>query len=257
MPEFPAYFTEQDGQFIPSMQTTGPWNPDFMGGVPVSLLLMQELCAIPSAVPMVTTRATIDLLRPLRRVPLTIRREILHDGKQVQMVRTVMVANGKDIATCSAQRLRIIDNLGDRPAPGLPYPGPEEVKREGARVGIHAIERRFVKGNWGEKHAVLWARLRCEIVAGRKSDPLAAAIAFSDFGGGLTSLYPIEDWNFPNSDLSLHLVRAPKGEWILIDAETESGNNGIAMAHMILADQNGIIGRAHQTLMVSRKQKAP
>jgi Thioesterase-like superfamily len=52
-------------------------------------------------------------------------------------------------------------------------------------------------------------------------------------------------------DLSVHLHRLPKGEWVCLDAVTLPEPNGIGMADTRLLDEQGPIGRAAQTLLVA------
>ena len=46
------------------------------------------------------------------------------------------------------------------------------------------------------------------------------AVATADFGNGVSAELPFDDYLFINADLTIHLWRAPRGEWIGLDAQT-------------------------------------
>jgi hypothetical protein len=62
------------------------------------------------------------------------------------------------------------------------------------------------------------------------------------------------DWTrfiFINVDLTVQLERLPEGEWIGLDAVTLPQPTGVGTAEAVLHDENGRVGRALQTLLVS------
>jgi acyl-CoA thioesterase len=75
----------------------------------------------------------------------------------------------------------------------------------------------------------------------------------ADSGNGISAILDFERYSFVNSDLSVHLLRRPRGEWICLDARTQLGPNGTGLAESALYDVHGLIGRALQSLSVSRR----
>ena len=55
---------------------------------------------------------------------------------------------------------------------------------------------------------------------------------------------------FINTELTVHLVREPAGEWVRLDAVTRPGTLGVGLAEAVLSDEQGRLGRAAQTLLV-------
>jgi hypothetical protein len=55
---------------------------------------------------------------------------------------------------------------------------------------------------------------------------------------------------FVDSDLSIHLLRRPVGEWICLEARTYVGPEGSGVAESALDDTTGLIGRAAQSRAV-------
>ncbi|HUF14620.1 MAG TPA: hypothetical protein VMQ46_01880 [Acidimicrobiia bacterium] len=57
-----------------------------------------------------------------------------------------------------------------------------------------------------------------------------------------------EPWVFMNPDLTVHIARYPRGEWIGLSAESTYGNGGRGVATGTLWDTSGWIGRSTQSL---------
>jgi len=56
-----------------------------------------------------------------------------------------------------------------------------------------------------------------------------------------------------NSDLTINLLRQPRGEWICLDARTHLGPRGCGLAESALYDLDGLIGRATQSLSIAQR----
>jgi acyl-CoA thioesterase len=127
---------------------------------------------------------------------------------------------------------------------------------EGSAFGS-TLDTRVLGGGLREPGpGVMWVRFGHEHVEGVALTPLVRVAVLGDFGSGLGSVLPVRGWNFPNLDISVHLTRLPEGEWLLIDAETISAGNGMALASTVMADRQGVFARTHQTLFVSLRHQA-
>jgi hypothetical protein len=96
----------------------------------------------------------------------------------------------------------------------------------------------------------VWMRLRLPLVAGEEPTPLARLAATADFGNGISAVLPFERFLFINADLTIHLHRPPRGEWIGLDAHTLLHTGGTGLAESVIHDVDGPVGRAFQTLVV-------
>jgi hypothetical protein len=96
----------------------------------------------------------------------------------------------------------------------------------------------------------VWMRLREPIVPGERPSPLARLVATADFANGISRELDFEKYLFINADLTIHLWRAPQGEWIGLDAKTVLMDGGVGVAESVLHDTGGPVGRAYQTLVV-------
>jgi Thioesterase-like superfamily len=70
----------------------------------------------------------------------------------------------------------------------------------------------------------------------------------ADVGNGVSALLDWRRYLFINTELTVHLLRGPDGEWVGVDAVTHL--DGVGLAESVLWDERGRIGRAAQTLLV-------
>ena len=113
-----------------------------------------------------------------------------------------------------------------------------------------AMEMRWLDDPWTLGPARVWMRLRHPLLAGEPLTPLARLAATADFGNGISAALPFDRYLFINADLTLHLQRQPRGEWIGLDARTLLNDGGTGLAESVLHDVHGPIGRGFQTLVV-------
>src|SRR5262249_35250689 len=106
-------------------------------------------------------------------------------------------------------------------------PGPDEAEpvgfaldgSEGASFAS-AMEMRWLDDPWAPGPARVWMRMRSPLLDGEPAGPLATLAAAADFGNGVSAVLPFDSFVFINADLSIHLHREPRGEWICLDART-------------------------------------
>ncbi|HET7507649.1 MAG TPA: hypothetical protein VFJ53_04765, partial [Solirubrobacterales bacterium] len=75
----------------------------------------------------------------------------------------------------------------------------------------------------------------------------------ADVGNGISAALDFRRFLFINVDLTVHLERMPKGEWIGVDAATLPRASGIGTAESTLFDENARLGRALQTLLIAER----
>jgi acyl-Coa thioesterase superfamily protein/acyl-CoA thioesterase superfamily protein len=101
--------------------------------------------------------------------------------------------------------------------------------------------------------ATVWMRLRHPLLPDEPLTSLARVAATSDFGNGVATVLPFEEYLFINADLTISLNRRPQGEWVALDARTLLHPGGIGWAESVLHDELGPVGRATQALVVQRR----
>ncbi len=101
--------------------------------------------------------------------------------------------------------------------------------------------------------ATVWMRLRHPLLADEPLTSLARVAATSDFGNGVATVLPFDEYLFINADLTISFDRRPQGEWVALDARTLLHPGGIGWSESVLYDELGPLGRATQALVVQRR----
>jgi hypothetical protein len=254
----PIFHRDGDA-FVPTAHARGPWDPGAMhGGAPAALLATAIQALAPD---MQVARLTYEFLGPVAIAPCTLGVHIAKPGKRFQLAEGELHAGGREAMRVRAVLLRrdqvdlpAIARWDGAPPGGLPadgrhvdFPGPLD-------DGFHTtgMEIRWVDGSIGEiGPAVGWWRLAHELVAGEPTAPVARVAAAADFSNGAGRVLGFDTHLFVNTDLSIHLVRDPAGEWVQLEASTAIDPSGVGVATSVLRDERGPIGHTHQTLFVA------
>jgi hypothetical protein len=101
--------------------------------------------------------------------------------------------------------------------------------------------------------SAVWFRMHYPLVAGEEPSPLQRVAVAADSSNGISAVLDFRRYLFVNSDLTINLLRVPRGEWICIDARTHLGPSGGGLAESRIFDAEGLIGRATQSLTVRRR----
>lgn len=252
-----AIFDRAGDAFLPTAAAIGPWDPNALHGGPVSMLLARGIESVDGGEIMDVVRLTVELLRPVRRSPLTLSVEVERPGRRVQLVGSALTQDGVEVARARALRVRRAEMGLDTPAEPAPRgPGGLATADEFPDVQAYftlGVELRAIAGAvYAQGPASMWVRLRVPVVAGEAPSPLQRVAAAADFGNGISSVL---DWTkhvFINPDLTIHLLRQPVGEWVALDSRTEIGP-GYGLAQSTLYDERGEIGRSLQSLYVDSR----
>jgi hypothetical protein len=121
--------------------------------------------------------------------------------------------------------------------------------------GYHrSLDWKFVEGNFTEPGpATAWTRMNCTLVDGEEPSPLTRVLVAADSGNGISGVLDWKRYVFVNTDLSVHLWRYPKGEWVCMRSKTTVGPDGVGLAETELFDETSRIGRSMQTLFIGRR----
>jgi hypothetical protein len=218
-------------------------------GHAVGALLCTLLEDVPALVPMLTTRLILNLARPVPMAPLRRRTEVLREGKKLQILRASLLDGDDALVDLTAVRVRICES--PLPLRSRSYPGPGAAQPLPRTNIPRSYELRSV-GRERPSGTTVWMRMNVDLFPGREASPLARAMCLADFGGMLCRPLDRSHWSHPNFDLTMHVFREPTGPWVLLDAETETAGLGMSLVTGALADEQGVFGHAHQSLIVER-----
>ena len=261
---------DDDGTTLTVRSTThaiGPWDPGALHAGPPSALLHTAMRRHHPHDNRIPTRISYEILRPVPIGQLRAETVIRRPGGKVELVHaTLSAGDGKVVMTAAEWRIRADGPDLGAGIEGDPLPGPEGLEptttffREVEHAGyVEAMEVRFVAGGWSPPGpAVGWMRMRPgALLAGEAPTGVDRLLVAADSGNGLsarsgtgTALGPMGI--FINVDLTVHLTRVPTGEWIGLDAHTVLTDHGVGLAHSVLHDLEGPVGRASQSLLVDR-----
>ncbi|HYM54746.1 MAG TPA: thioesterase family protein [Solirubrobacteraceae bacterium] len=258
-----SIFLADGGRFTPTEHARGPWDPRALhGGAPAALMTAAFERTEPGA-ELRIARLGFELLRPIPFAPLSLSTRIVRPGRRVQELAGELRSGEELICRASALRVQAVPAGLPATAPmetaGEPdMPGPDAGKPirfalddpDRASFAASAMEMRWLTDPLALGPGRVWMRLRHALVPGDPLTPLARLAATADFGNGVSAALPFDRFLFINADLTIHLHRQPRGEWIGLDARTLVSAEGTGLAESVLHDLDGPVGRAFQTLVV-------
>lgn len=243
---------------ITTPHAAGPWDATMQhGGAPAALVtwLAERM---PTPAPMRVARLTLNLMRPVPIAPLAIEREVLRQGRKIQLCGVRLLAGGKEVVRAEvlkvrAERQTLPDDVVE---PALDVPPPEACTRLDpmvvhpftAGIEVRGVSARLLERGGGPS----WFRIERPLIAGEPVSQAMRAVVAADY---CNTTAPLDfcQWRFMNADLTVSLAREPVGDFVLLNAETWVGPNGAGIAVGRLGDRHGYLGRAVQSLVVERR----
>ncbi len=272
MSERPSFYAVDGSQLIPTVYTRGPWSLEHQHGGPPTAALARAIRLAMGDEGWRMSRIDFELLRPVPLAPMKIEVEEVGKTRSTWRWRARLEVAGKPLIEARALGLRRssvalpevaamrsrVRAAGEERGLLTPPRPPERsepfalpIFRE--REGYHrAFEMRLDRGVYGEGPTITWLRSVIDLVAGEPLDPSERVLVIADSCNGLSPVADPRIISFINADLSAHLVREPRGEWIAVAAQTELSAEGRGLATGNLYDREGWIGVAAQTLIVRR-----
>ena len=260
-----AYTARENGTYLATLLTRGPWNPEHQHAGPPSALAAQAIARV--AAPLGLThfaRLTASLFRPIPVAELNIVVETAYSGRNAGHFCAQMFAAGKEVArfTALVQRAAEVSIPSELPGHPLPLaPCPPEASRPAQFPFVNhmlgyadLVEIRVAEGAYFAGPCAAWFRLRHPLIGGRAATPIERVAVAADSGNGLSAVLDFERYLFLNNDLTINLFRPPEGEWICIDARTMLGPGGSGLAEARIFDAAGLIGRSTQSLLIRKRE---
>ena len=149
---------------------------------------------------------------------------------------------------------------GSGPADGSDVPlthGPADGHLEDPPPSWHrgyldAVEWQWIEGSVTRPgRAVVWMRPLLPLLPGEEMSPLQRLLTCVDSASGASAALDPATWNFMNTELTVHVVRPPVGEWVCLDARTTLGGGAVGLAASVVYDERGLVARSAQALLVT------
>jgi hypothetical protein len=204
----------------------------------------------------VAVRLAADFVRPVPLAEIDLAATVLRAARSAALVETRLSAAGRDCLLGRVWFVRATDTTDlTNQATGSsdPAPIPAAATGLGYTFGYgDSLDWRFRTGQFGVPGpAAAWVRPTMTLFDDQPYSGLARAALIADSGSGISAELDWATWSFLNVDLDVHLARPVCGEWLLLDAATQLGAAGSALASSTLSDERGPVGAGLQTLVVA------
>jgi hypothetical protein len=241
-----------EGAWLPNPIVRGPFD-GMQGGAAAALMCAQIEAIAASETWGFVSAVTTHFLRPVPLEPLTVLVGPLRRGKRVGIV-DAQLSSSKGL--CAVARATLIAELFDeatpvpprRPFDPLTLPRRPRAAPHGGLWMMDAME--VHSANDG----IAWFRLQQPIVDG--AGTMSAVLPAADWAHGIWPPLGAETRGMaaiPNPDLTVHLFRAPEGEWIGVDAASAWSKQGIGVGWAAVHDAQGLIGRVAMSVAVAMR----
>ncbi len=261
----PAYYLPEGvpdggvGRFGSTRLTAGPWTDRAQHGGPPAALLGRAVEALTEP-GRVVGRFAMDLLGPIPVGPLEVGSRVVRPGRSVALVEATLddVESGRTVARAQAWTFPA---TADGPAqdltplPHVPAEGHhEEPPATWNRVGyLDSVEWRWIEGAVTRQGpGTVWMRPRVPLVPGEQMTGLQRLLTCVDSASGVSAAVDADTWGFLNTELTVHVLRPPVGEWVCLVAETSLGPGAVGVAASQVYDERGLVARSAQALLVVR-----
>jgi len=204
-------------------------------------------------------RFTMELLGPVPVDDLAVSASILRPGRSVQLAAAELydVARGRPVATARAW-LFPATGAGHDQEPSAPAHGPEDgtarERPEGWGGGyVDAVDWRWITGDLADPGpGVVWMRPP-DLVEDEDASPIQRLVTCVDSASGVSAVFDPREWGFLNTELTVHVLRPPEGEWVCLDARTTLGRGTVGLATSHVYDDRGLVARSAQALLVTKR----
>jgi hypothetical protein len=255
-----AIYRVDGDRVVTSPNAAGPWDARMQHGSAPAALVVWAAERIPTQVPMQIARVTIDLMRPVPVASLTLRTEVLREGRKIQLCAVRLLAGDVLVAGATVLKIKTASLMlpPDVDGAAVELPGPDQSAIEPADFSsspfVTGISLRAARGRFGVPGpGAIWYRVDRPLVEGADVSQAMRAVVAADFCNGTSAALDFRDWTFINADLTVSFARQPVGEWILLDAQSWIGPDGAGLAMARLADQRGYFGRTIQSLVIEKR----
>jgi hypothetical protein len=219
---------------------------------PVSGLLVRAIEACRPRPDLLVSRVAFDILGVIPAGEVEVSARVIRPGRSIELLEAELTAAGRVVVRATAWRLAISDTTGIAGGDIPDLPGPQSASPwigselwEGGF--IRSLEFRVLPG-WQPGRGRVWLRTDVDLVDGEPTPPLARFFGLIDTANGIALRADPATLLFPNTDLTVHLVREPLGQWLGLDTTVSFGPDGVGLTASVLYDEGGPIGRAAQTL---------
>ncbi|MEO8889643.1 MAG: thioesterase family protein [Jatrophihabitantaceae bacterium] len=249
------------GRYLADRATAGPWDPGLQHGGPPNALLVrtaERAAAAGSARSDLTAcRLAAEFVGPVPVGEVSTAARIVRSARSGVLVEVSLSSGDGECLHGRVWLIRDADTTEVAAALG-PLAGPPDATPAFSlsfpfsdSIDWHEVRGSIVVPGPG----AVWARPRCPLVPGEELSGLQRVALIGDSASGISSELNWTAWSFLNVDLDVHLARPFVGDWLYLDAATQVGTHGAALARSTVSDRHGPVATTAQTLVVAPRRR--
>ena len=251
---------QEDGSVIAQYRSTihaqGAWNEHEQHMAPATGIICAELDRFSPRADVRIGRISLDILGLIPAGEFQIETRIIRPGKTIELIESVMSAQGKSCISARTWRMAISDTSEVFGLEDQVVEGPEQQPvwheiRNWPGGYIASLEARTAQRRQGK--GIVWLSNPYAMVEHETSSDFVRLMGMVDTANGIATrqIWPFQ-YAFPNLDLQIHLYRMPQGKWLGLETVQQHGQDGIGLTSSILHDEKGPFGRSEQILTIRR-----
>jgi hypothetical protein len=197
-------------------------------------------------------RLSYDILGTVPVAPVEVTVELLRPGRTIELVGAALHHGGRDVVRLRAWLVQRHDTTEVAGTPLDPMPPPADLQPWDATTlwpGGFIASADVRRDQHAPGRARFWVRTRTPLLDEPTSD-LARLAGLLDIANGMTVRAAPDEVLFPNLDLTAHLFREPRGEWVGFDTRVSFGGTGLGLTSSVIHDLDGPVGTLAQSLTV-------
>ena len=255
-----AYFEPiAAGRYRPTKQAGGAWQDNEIHFSPLGGLIVHAIDVHRAAKDGGTNgkelgRISFDILGFLAADDCEIRVETIRPGRTIELIEAIVTIGGRAAVLARAWFIATADThavSGGEPnsLTSAENSMPWAMTDTWPGGYVASLETRVVTLPLPGRGSA-WLRTDIALVVGELSSAHASFIALVDTANGVAVRESPLDVAYPNLDLTIHLYRQPRGDWVGLDTTVTFGPAGHGLTSTVLHDEAGPVGRAEQILTV-------
>jgi hypothetical protein len=261
-------FEREGDVYRPTEWAGSPWSEGHQHGGPINALFATAAEEASRETDLRVVRLTVDLFRPVPRVPLVLSWNFVRRGSRIAAIeaKLTLPESGEIISRATSVLLApsadVPRSWEHTPAPPLDLAGTETVEfmpramRESFPPGFHwSFEVRMGADEHGP---AAWITTPLDLLPGQPMSPLQRCAAVADLTFGLSGrsllrqrIVDVDAWrtHMINVDTTIYWERPPVGHWFGFRHALLTDHEGIGLAEVDLADADGRLGRSLQAML--------
>jgi len=254
-----AFFTTDDHiWFKPTQHTRGPWDVNSChAGPPTGLIARAMELLIPEKR---LIRLSVDLLRPIPFNGFNIEVSRTRNGRSVATsTATLLNEDGTVMVSASGLYMTEQTQQHDYPTHSATFgkaadaqagPFPIQTLHDQPAFNGSGVQIRYPQGqNKNPGPTIVWMKT-VPLLEDETSSPFQRICPLADCGNAFGRNANPSEVSFVNPDLTIVLHRDPVGDWLGSQSVGYWEPTGQGLADALLFDEQGVVGRAMQTVLL-------